>query len=405
MKVDKNKTPFFITLAAPSIPLNVGPFLITLSVEPNIVFCAYAELSASIYNSTFLQKKFVKEFGLHFNKDDSNDRYFHPKEGKEAAEKDEETVLVGEGFDNLKFGIQTVLSCPVTATLQNTISLSVGPTFEPTFEVKFPLKGKKKDLYQIEDKYLYENEGYESSFSMPFSITAKGTIGFKKWMSADLFTLTIKLPSVTPIVSDLIDSYSISSIKEDKEKTTYSEVAYRAKIKSDFGIDMLYSPDLLAAEAMFDMIDCHEHLRSHRFKRNPRIMLMGASKIGIHLARLLSELSCSVKLIELDKERAYDVSADLNGAVDVIYGDGTEKNLLFEEGIHEADAFVALTGIDEENLLMSVFAQSHNVPRVIAKVDRNVFSRLGSVLGVTELVSPMIVSAEAVRAFIFDQEH
>lgn len=177
------------------------------------------------------------------------------------------------------------------------------------------------------------------------------------------------------------------------------------KIKSDFGIDMLYSPDLLAAEAMFDMIDCHEHLRSHRFKRNPRIMLMGASKIGIHLARLLSELSCSVKLIELNKERAYDVSADLNGAVDVIYGDGTEKNLLFEEGIHEADAFVALTGIDEENLLMSVFAQSHNVPRVIAKVDRNVFSRLGSVLGVTELVSPMIVSAEAVRAFIFDQEH
>ena len=58
-------------------------------------------------------------------------------EGKEAAEKDEETVLVGEGFDNLKFGIQTVLSCPVTATLQNTISLSVGPTFEPTLNAPF----------------------------------------------------------------------------------------------------------------------------------------------------------------------------------------------------------------------------------------------------------------------------
>ena len=249
MKVDKNKTPFFITLAAPSIPLNVGPFLITLSVEPNIVFCAYAELTAPIYNSTLLKKKFVKEFGLHFNKDDNNDRYFHPKEGKEAAEKDEETVQVGEGFDNLKFGIQTVLSCPVTATLQNTISLSVGPTFEPTFEVTFPLKGKKKDLYQIEDKYLYENEGYEMSFSMPFSITAKGTIGFKKWMSADLFTLTIKLPSVTPIVSDLIDSYSISSIKEDKEKTTYSEVAYRAKIDSDYG---LISYDDVVSLAIFD---------------------------------------------------------------------------------------------------------------------------------------------------------
>lgn len=177
------------------------------------------------------------------------------------------------------------------------------------------------------------------------------------------------------------------------------------RIKTDFGIDMLYSPDLLAAEAMYDMVMNHEQLKAIRAKRNLRVMLMGASKIGIHLARLLSDARCSVKLIELDKERCYDVSADLDGMVNVIYGDGTEKNLLFEEGVHEADAFVALTGLDEENLLMSVFAQSHNVPRVIAKVDRNTFSRLGSILGVTELVSPMIVSAETVRSYIFDQEH
>lgn len=176
------------------------------------------------------------------------------------------------------------------------------------------------------------------------------------------------------------------------------------RIEDAFGIDMLFSPDLLAAEEIYNRIDAEFHMRTVKRKKPLRIMLMGASKIGIHLARILSDSKCSVKLVELDKERCYDVAADLQDNVNVIWGDGTEKNLLFEEGIHQADVFVSLTGVDEENLLMAVFALSHDVSKVIAKVDRNDFDRLSDTLGVTELVSPMIVAAETVRDYILDQE-
>lgn len=177
------------------------------------------------------------------------------------------------------------------------------------------------------------------------------------------------------------------------------------RIEEAFGIDMLYSPDILAAEEIFRLMKVDEFKSGSRRRKPMKVMLMGASKIGIHLARILSHNNCSVKLLEVDKERCYDVSADLEDLVTVLWGDGTEKTFLFDEGISQADAFVSLTGVDEQNLLMSVFAQSHQVPRVIAKVDRNVFDRLGDTLGITELVSPMIVAAEAVRSYIFDQEH
>lgn len=175
-------------------------------------------------------------------------------------------------------------------------------------------------------------------------------------------------------------------------------------IEDAFDIDMLYSPDLLAAEEIFSRLKEFFQKTPSKRKGSHHVMLMGASKIGIHLARELDHAHYIVKLIEHDVNRCYDVAADLGETVNVIWGDGTEKMLLFEEGIKEADAFISLTGVDEENLLMSLFAQSHNVPKVVAKVDRNDFDRLSDTLGITELVSPKIVSAKAVRDFIYNYD-
>lgn len=175
-------------------------------------------------------------------------------------------------------------------------------------------------------------------------------------------------------------------------------------IEEAFNIDLLYSPDLIAAEEIYSRIKDFFKTTHPKRKRVHNVMLMGASKIGIHLARQLDKANYIVKLIEHYRDRCYEVAADLGETVNVMWGDGTEKTLLFEEGIKEIDAFVSLTGVDEENLLMSLFAQSHNVPKVIAKVDRNDFDRLSDTLGITELVSPKIVSAEAVKNFITNYE-
>ncbi|MGM9847638.1 MAG: hypothetical protein ACI31F_06775 [Muribaculaceae bacterium] len=229
-QIDRNKTPYIITISTPSKNITLGPFLITLGIEPNIAACVYGELSASAKNSTVVYKRFVKEFGFHFNKDDENDRFFYPEEGKEAAIGDAEQINISSGYEQVKFGLQLVLSCPVTATLEKLITLSVGPTIEPTIEASLPLKKDPMMTYMLDDKPLYSQGGYDLTLSMPLSITLKGTVGFGDWVSADLLTLTLKMPTVTPKTTDLISSYKVNKISENKEKTTSSEVFYEASV-------------------------------------------------------------------------------------------------------------------------------------------------------------------------------
>ena len=95
----------------------------------------------------------------------------------------------------------------------------------------------------------------------------------------------------------------------------------------------------------------------------------------------------SVKIIEVDRNRCDEMSDLLHDAV-VINGDGARQELLLEEGLQSADAFVALTGMDEQNILLSYFATSQNVPKVVAKVNRDEFSPTAERLGLDCTVSP-----------------
>ena len=72
----------------------------------------------------------------------------------------------------------------------------------------------------------------------------------------------------------------------------------------------------------------------------------------------------------------------------VIQGDGAQQELLLEEGLNTVDAFVALTGIDEENMLMSIFASMHNVPKVLSKVNRTELAALAEKMGLDCIISP-----------------
>ena len=87
-------------------------------------------------------------------------------------------------------------------------------------------------------------------------------------------------------------------------------------------------------------------------KRASSVMIVGASKMCYYLAEELLHMGMSVKIIESDKDRCAQISQKLPRAL-VIRGDGADSELLAEEGLEETDAFVALTGIDEANILMA----------------------------------------------------
>ena len=132
-------------------------------------------------------------------------------------------------------------------------------------------------------------------------------------------------------------------------------------------------------------------------KQARSVMILGGSRTAFYLAKSLSAAGTPVKIIERDGALCEELCDMLPKAV-IIHGDGAHQELLLEEGIRDTDAFVALTGMDEENILISIFAASQNVPKVISKITRDELEPLAAKLGLDTLVSPRrIVSDVLVR--------
>ncbi len=129
------------------------------------------------------------------------------------------------------------------------------------------------------------------------------------------------------------------------------------------------------------------------------IMIVGGGRIGYYLADVLSKKKYRVKLIENNANRAEKIADELN-KVTVIAGDGTSHPLLAEEGIEAMDAFVMLTGVDEENIIASMYANKKNVRRIIAKIDREELLSLLDDNGAYSSVSPKDVTATLVLRYI-----
>ncbi len=132
-------------------------------------------------------------------------------------------------------------------------------------------------------------------------------------------------------------------------------------------------------------------------KKARNVMILGGSKIAYYLARMLLASGNGVKIIEQSHEKCEELSASLDKAV-IIEGDGAQQELLLEEGLNTIDAFVALTGMDEENILISIFAATQKVPTVISKINRNELANMAAKLGLDCIISPKrIVSDVIVR--------
>ena len=130
-------------------------------------------------------------------------------------------------------------------------------------------------------------------------------------------------------------------------------------------------------------------------KRAQSVMVLGGGKPSYYLAKKLITLGVDVKIIEKRLDRCEFLAAELSDAV-IINGDGAHQELLLEEGITEMDAFVSLTGTDEENIMLSIFASMQNVPKVVAKINRDELVAMADKLGVESIISPSQLSTNII---------
>ncbi len=130
-------------------------------------------------------------------------------------------------------------------------------------------------------------------------------------------------------------------------------------------------------------------------KQAKSVMILGGGKTSYYLAKKLINLGVDVKIIEERIERCEFLASELPEAV-IIHGDGAQQELLLEEGISSMDAFVCLTGMDEENIMLSIYASMQNVPKVVAKINREELLTMAEKLGVETIVSPAALTTNII---------
>ncbi len=130
-----------------------------------------------------------------------------------------------------------------------------------------------------------------------------------------------------------------------------------------------------------------------------RVMLFGGGKISYYLAKQMLEFGASVKIIEANADVCELLSERLPDAT-IIHGDATNEKLLSEEGIEKMDAVASLTGIDEENVLMSLYARSVTNAKIITKINRTTFSHVIKTMDLGSVFHPRYIAADNIVRYV-----
>ncbi len=130
------------------------------------------------------------------------------------------------------------------------------------------------------------------------------------------------------------------------------------------------------------------------------VMIAGGSRITYYLTKQLIEMGIQVKIIEINEERCYTLKDMLPSAI-IIKGDCTDQNLLLSEGFEKTDAFVALTNMDEENVVLSMYADSMNISKVITKVNRiGYIDMIEKTMSNNTVISPKNITANSIIQYV-----
>ncbi len=226
------------------------------------------------------------------------------------------------------------------------------------------------------------------------------TLKFQAAVNIESFSRR-QLEMVELIIDDecRLDGYSLMELRK-KYKANYLICAVKreGEVIIPGGNFVLHKGDKIGLVAAPTEVAKLMKMLGFAGKQARSVIILGATMTAFYLARLLLAAGNSVKIIDKDEARCREFAESLPDAV-IIHGDGAEQELLMEEGIANADAFVTLTGIDEENILISFFAVSQKVPKVITKVNRGELAEMAGKLGLKSVVSPKKIVSEILTRY------
>ena len=147
--------------------------------------------------------------------------------------------------------------------------------------------------------------------------------------------------------------------------------------------------------------ECADFFRKAGIENNTvnSAMFVGGGKLTVYLAKALADTKIKIKIIEQDEERCRSLSELLPHAM-IIHGDGSDQKLLLEEGIRQTEAFASLTGFDEENILLSLYAASQSRAKLITKVNKIAFENVINALNLGSVIYPKMLTADIILQYV-----
>ena len=264
-----------------------------------------------------------------------------------------------------------------------------------------------EDYLSPENKLLFKEMGIELMFC-PEKIAAAEIISQPKHTSSSetmdfahgkLQVAVFKLDENSPLLDlKLIEFTRRLTEEESREFRIIAVFRGEDTIIPRFDTVFQYN-DLVFTIARREGIE----LLSRYFGKSPltvrKVMIVGGTPVAEMVARSLSGQGIGVKIIDKDKQRCIQLSEKLPDDVLVINGDGRNSDFLLEESIRDYDAFLALTGRDETNVISCVVAKKLGVPRTVAEVENIEYIRLAEEMGVDSVINKKLITAGRIFKF------
>lgn len=300
----------------------------------------------------------------------------------EAGMKDTDLVIVLTGSDE-----QNILACLVAKKLgaKNTVARVRNPDYRRQVALM------KEDLGIA----MIVNPERETASEIFNLISLPSVAQIERFAKGRVFLVEIVVEEGSPLVGETL----ISLGQKLATKVLVCAVQRGDQVIIPSGNFRIEEGDKLHVTAEAKTLG--DFLAEINLVKSPlkNVMIVGGGRIGYYLADALSKKKYEVKLIENNGAVAEEL-AELLPRVTVVCGNGTQQELLLEEGIEGIDAFVALTDIDEENMIVSMFANKRNVRKTITQIKSDDLYGMLDELGINNTVSPKHIVAGRIISYI-----
>lgn len=240
------------------------------------------------------------------------------------------------------------------------------------------------------------NPDYLSSRVMARILTLPTALNVTSFAHGRVNLVRIEIPD-----KNILCNRSIADLGRDgiTEKTVICAIEREGNLHIPSGDFIIKAGDIVSFAAA--QKESRLFLKKIGFKTNQvkSCIIVGGGRAGYYAADQLIKSGMDVRIIEIDQSRCERLSELLPDAT-IIHADGTDEEVLKEEGIEDVGAFIPLTGIDEENVLLSLHAKHVSKAKVITRITRNNFKEVIPELELGSVIYPKYVTSEAIVAYV-----